>query len=81
MYEKHLQQALDKDHLQLALKAAEQAVDEKPENSMILDTLAHLLFENGQLKLAIEVQQKAVDHADEQTRNQFLPFLVKLRQL
>ncbi len=54
----------DKD-LALAMKAASKAADlTKHENAAILDTLAHVHFEKGEIDKAIEIETKAVAKAD-----------------
>lgn len=49
-----------------AAKAAQYAVDAAPEDGAILDTLAHLLYMQGNLDKAIEVQKKAVKFGGDQ---------------
>lgn len=51
---------VDKAMIDAATKAAQYAVDAAPEDGAVLDTLAHLLYLQGDLDKAIEVQTKAV---------------------
>ena len=48
-----------------ATAAAAKAVEIDPENGMILDTLAHLVYRQGDLEKAIEIQTKAVENIGE----------------
>jgi len=48
-----------------AIAAAEKAVAEEPMSGMILDTLAHLVYLQGNLDRAIELQTQAVENSDE----------------
>jgi tetratricopeptide (TPR) repeat protein len=67
------------DLLASAARAAEKAVKQEPENGAILDTLAHLLSMKGELDKAIEIQEKAVQYADSQTKSQVEDFLKELK--
>ena len=53
-------------------------VKNAPEDGAILDTLAHLLYETGDLDRAIEVQEKAVENAGEMI-DEIQPFLKQLQ--
>ena len=48
-----------------ALAIAEKAVATEPQNSMIIDTLAHLAHRTGDLDRALELQTKAVEEPGE----------------
>ncbi len=48
-----------------AVAIAEKAVATEPKNSMIIDTLAHLVYLKGDLDRAIELQTKAVEEPGE----------------
>jgi uncharacterized Ntn-hydrolase superfamily protein len=50
--------------LKRGLDLARRAVDRKPEDANILDTLATLLYLNGEIKEAIEMEKSAIEHAD-----------------
>lgn len=65
LYEQHKEKALDKEVLDAATEIAEMAVKGAPEEAAILDTLAHLVYEQGDLDRAIELQEKAVEHCEE----------------
>jgi thiol-disulfide isomerase/thioredoxin len=65
LYERHKVKALDKDVLGAATEIAEMAVKAEPENGAILDTLAHLVYEQGDIDRAIELQEKAVKFCDD----------------
>ncbi len=52
---------VDKAVIDAAAKAAQYAVEAAPEDGAIMDTLAHLLYLQGDLDKAIEVQTKAVE--------------------
>ncbi len=67
------------DLLASAVRAAEKAVKQEPENGAILDTLAHLVYMTGELDKAIEIQEKAVQYADSQTKSQVEDFLKELK--
>ncbi len=65
VYEKHSEDGkMDAAILQLALESAEQAARAVPNNGAVLDTLAHLLYVNGKLDRALEVQQRALKNAN-----------------
>lgn len=57
---------VDEAMINAAAKAAQVAVDGAPEDGAILDTLAHLLYMQGNLDKAIEVQKKAVEFGGDQ---------------
>lgn len=57
---------VDEAMINAAAKAAQFAVDAAPEDGAILDTLAHLLYMQGDLDKAIEVQTKAVKFGGDQ---------------
>ncbi len=78
IYEKHQQEKVDEEMLQAAMAAAEMGVKNAPEDGAILDTLAHLLYETGDLDRAIEVQEKAVENAGEMI-DEIQPFLKQLQ--
>ena len=78
IYEKHVNDEVDKEILQAATEAAELGVKSSPKNGAILDTLAHLLYETGDLDRAIEVQEMAVENAGEMI-DDIEPFLKKLK--
>ena len=67
------------DLLAAAARAAEKAVKQEPENGAILDTLAHLVYMKGELDKAIEIQEKAIEYADSQTKSQVEDFLKELK--
>lgn len=48
--------------MELAQRAAERAVELSPEDASILDTLARVYYEQGDLEKAIEYQKQAVEH-------------------
>lgn len=62
-----------------ALKAAASVVDTQPTNSSSLYTYAQFLKENDQLDKAIEIQEKAVEHARARTKPTMEKFLKKLQ--
>ena len=80
MYEYRENKVFDDDHLDLALRAAAMAVQARPEDPMILDTLAHLLHANGKLDQAIEIQQKAVENLKGDFVDQIKNFLKQLKR-
>lgn len=53
---------IDPELLQLAITYAEKAVSMKPDNGAILDTLAHLVYLDGQKARALEIQRKAAEN-------------------
>ena len=66
-----------------AASLAAKAVTSEPENGMILDTLAHLLFLQGELDKAIEVQSKAVENSESLPANvkgEMAEFLKELKK-
>jgi thiol-disulfide isomerase/thioredoxin len=65
-----------KRNLDLAFRAASKAVElTKAKDPLIMDTLARVHFCKGEVDKAIEVQSKAVELADEQTRPRLIPAL------
>ena len=68
---------VDEAVLAAAEKVAKMAVDAEPESGAILDTYAHLIYMNGNLDKAIEVQKKAVENAGSLV-DEVKPFLEKL---
>lgn len=71
-------QELDSDLLKLAIQTAEKSVRLAPEDGMILDTLAHLVYLDGQLDRAIDLQTRVVKLAPE--IEQFKEFLKELKE-
>jgi tetratricopeptide (TPR) repeat protein len=49
-----------------AVQAAEKAVELAPDDGMILDTLAHLVYKQGDLDRALKLQTKAADRIQSQ---------------
>lgn len=78
IYEKHQQEKVGAEMLKAATEAAELGVKNAPDDGAILDTLAHLLYESGELDRAIEVQEKAVENAGEMI-DEIEPFLKQLK--
>ena len=70
-------QAVDAQMLVAAEKIAKLAADSKPDSGAILYTHANLIYLNGNLDKAIEVQQQAVANSGEML-GQFQPFLNRL---
>ena len=68
---------VDEHVLGAAEKVAKQAVKSEPKNGAVLDTYAHLIYLNGDLDKAIEIQKKAVQNAGDMA-DQIQPFLDKL---
>ena len=68
---------IDKSVLGAAEKVAKMAADADPTSGAILDTYAHLIYMNGDLDKAIEVQKKAVKNAGSLV-DEVKPFLEKL---
>lgn len=68
--------------LDMALKLAQRAVElSKGESGMILDTLGRAYFEKGDFAKAVETQEKAVKHAeDDDTKDQLLEALAKYKK-
>jgi len=62
-----------------ATLAAEKAVAKEPDNGAILDTLAHLVYIQGNVERAIELQTKAVKNAPEQMKDDLQSFLDELQ--
>jgi len=60
-----------------AVRIAEKAVELKPDDGAILDTLAHLVYLQGDLDQAIEIQTKAVENGGE-LKEQLQDFLDQL---
>lgn len=54
---------IDKEQLALATTYAEKMIELAPENGPCIDTLAHLVYLQGDLDRAIELQTKAVENA------------------
>lgn len=79
LYEKHTNEPLDKEVLAAATELAELAVKAEPENGAILDTLAHLVCEQGNLDRAIELQEKAVKVVDDESRADVEAYLEELK--
>jgi thiol-disulfide isomerase/thioredoxin len=73
---------LPKPLVEAATVAAKRAVDEDPKNSMIIDTLAHLVFVSGDLNEAIRLQKLAVEHLpkDSPSREDIEHFLYELEK-
>lgn len=69
---------IGKDMLQVALDAAKQAEAATPKSPEILDTVARIHYELGQLDEAIKVQTIALENADGMEQ-QIKPFLDKLK--
>lgn len=63
-----------------AADAAGKAVAKSPNNGPILDTLAHLLYLQGNLDRAIEFQTKAVEHGPEEMKQDLQSFLDDLKK-
>ena len=78
IYEKHVKDKVDDAILSAAVEAAELGVKGAPNDGAILDTLAHLLYESGDLDRAIEIQEKAVENAGEMLE-EIAPFLKQLQ--
>ena len=62
-----------------AVFAAEKAVAKDPENGPILDTLAHLVYTQGQLDRAIDLQSKAAKLAPAEMKDDLQAFLDELK--
>ena len=73
---------LPKPLVEAATVAAKRAVDEDPKNSMIIDTLAHLVHVSGDLNEAIQLQAKAVENLpdDSPSGDDIRAFLKELEQ-
>lgn len=69
---------VDEHVLGAAEKVAKQAVENDPKNGAILDTYAHLVYLNGDLDKAIEIQKKAVENSTGEILEEVQPFLDKL---
>ena len=63
-----------------ATVAAEKAVAKEPENGPILDTLAHLLFIQGNVARAIELQTKAIKTSPEEMKEDMKAFLEEMKE-
>ena len=63
-----------------ATAAAENAVAKEPENGAILDTLAHLLYIQGKVDKAIELQTKAVAKAPAEMKEEMQEFLDEMKE-
>lgn len=70
---------MDPKLLETAIKAAEMAVEQSPKQSPILDTLAHLVYLQGDLSRALEIQTEAVETA-KRVRPSVEAFLKKLKK-
>ena len=68
---------VDAQVLAAAEKVAKLASESEPESGAVLDTYAHLIYLNGNLDKAIEIQKKALVHAGNEV-DQIQPFLDKL---
>lgn len=69
--------------LEAATAAAEKAMAGDPRNGMIIDTLAHLIYLQGDLERAIELQTEAVKNsgaAPERAQDDMKSFLEKLNE-
>lgn len=67
--------------LAAAASVSEKALAATPDYSYLLDTYAHLLHVQGQLEKAIEVQEQAVKHVDDKSRESVEKYLKTLRDL
>ena len=65
--------------MKAAIEGAEKALKATPDDGAILDTLAHLLYQQGDLDKAIEVQTRALKNAGE-SREQIQTFLDQLNK-
>ena len=63
-----------------AAAAAEKAVAKAPENGPILDTLAHLVYLQGNIARAIELQTKAIKTAPEEMKADMKAFLDEMKE-
>ena len=63
-----------------AAVAAEKAVAKEPENGPVLDTLAHLVYLQGNLARAIELQTKAVKNAPAEMKEDLQSFLDQMKK-
>lgn len=63
-----------------AVVVAEKAVAKSPDSGPILDTLAHLVYTQGNLDRAIELQSKAVKNAPEGMQEDLQAFLDELKK-
>ena len=66
--------------LAAAVVAAEKAVAKDPENGPILDTLSHLVYTQGNLDRAIELQSKAVKYAPAEMKEDLQAFLDEMKK-
>lgn len=81
LYEKHAGgDDIGKEMLDAAAEVAEIAMKAAPRNAAIMDTVAHLVYEQGNLDRAIELQEKAVELADEEMKEELQEFLDKLKK-
>lgn len=69
---------VDEHVLGAATKIAKQGVENSPTDGAILDTYAHLIYFNGDLDKAIEIQKKAVENSTGEMLDEVKPFLDKL---
>lgn len=80
IYEKHSKEGgVDEAILKGAQAAAEAAAKAAPNNGAVLDTLSHLVYANGDVRRALEIQEKAVKNANGMEA-ELKPFLEKLRK-
>lgn len=69
----------NKELLKAAITLTERAVELAPQDGAIIDTLAHLVYLDGDLARALELQTKAVENAGEFI-DQLEPFLKQLQE-
>ncbi len=79
LWKKHQEKPLDMDMLEAAADVAELATQAAPEDAAILDTLARFVDAQGDLDRAIEIQEKAVEHATDSTADDAKQFLDELK--
>ncbi len=63
-----------------AASAAEKAIAKAPENGPILDTLAHLVYLQGNIARAIELQTKAIKTSPEEMKEDMKAFLDEMKE-
>lgn len=63
-----------------AAAAAEKAVAKDPENGPVLDTLAHLVYLQGNIARAIELQTKAIKTAPAEMKEDMKAFLDEMKE-
>jgi thiol-disulfide isomerase/thioredoxin len=71
---------LPKELIAAATKLAERAVKEVSDRGDVIDTLSHLVYAQGDLDRAIELQTDAVKKADAQSKEQLEQFLEELKK-